>query len=147
RIAIPYLFAAAGDVISERSGMIALGLEGYMLTGAFCAALGSYFGGSAWWGVLAAVGGGLLMGLVYGVATIRFKADQVVIGIAINLMAVGATRFFLRLVFDSAANSPRVAGFGDRESATGFLTLVTNPMFWMALASVVAVGFLLYRTA
>src|SRR5207302_1731722 len=112
----------------------------------FCAALGSYFGGGAWWGVLAAIGGGIVMSLLYGVATIRFRADQVVIGIAINLMAVGATRFFLRLVFDSAANSPRVAGFGDRESATGFAALMTNPMFWMAVLTVVLVSFLLYRT-
>ena len=147
RIAVPYLFAAMGGVISEKAGLIALSLEGYMLTGAFCAALGAYYSGSAWIGVLAGMAGGFTMAMIYSVATVRFRADQVVIGIAINLMAIGATRFFLRLAFDSAANSPRVDGFGDdRVSGTGALTLALNPLFWMAIASVFLVYWLLYRT-
>ena len=145
RIAVPYLFAAAGGVISERAGMIALSLEGYMLTGAFCAAIGSYYSGSAWGGVLAGAVGAMAM--LYAVAAVRFRADQVVVGIAINLMAIGATRFFLRLAFDSAANSPRVAGFGDRQSETGFAALVTNPLVWLAVLSIALVSWLLYRTA
>ena len=147
RVAVPYLFAAAGGVISERAGMIALGLEGYMLTGAFCAALGAYYGGNAWWGVLAGMAGGIAMALIYGIAAVRFKAEQVVIGIAINLMAIGATRFFLRLAFDSAANSPRVDGFGEGVSATGFVPLMSNPLFWLAVLSIVGVAALLYGTA
>src|SRR6185503_10524533 len=99
RIAIPYLFAAAGGVVSERVGLIGLTLEGYMLGGAFAAALGSYYGHSAWAGVL----GGALLGLLYGVSAIRFRADQVVVGIAINLLAIGVTRFFLRLAFGSSS--------------------------------------------
>ena len=148
RIAVPYLFASMGGVLSERAGLIALSLEGYMLTGAFCAALGAYYTDSAWMGVLAGMGGGAVMALIYAIATVKFRADQVVIGIAINLMAIGATRFFLRLSFDSAANSPRVNGFGgDRVSGTGVITLATNPLFWMAIASVGFVYWLLYRTA
>jgi simple sugar transport system permease protein len=146
RIAIPYMFAAAGGVISERAGMIALSLEGYMLTGAFCAAVGAYYSGNAWVGVLAGAGGAMLMALIYAIAAVRFRADQVVIGIAINLMAIGATRFFLRLAFDSAANSPRIAGFSERQSATGFTALIFNPLAWMAVASIALVSWLLYRT-
>ncbi|MGH7719507.1 MAG: ABC transporter permease subunit, partial [Gemmatimonadaceae bacterium] len=77
RIAIPYLFAAAGGVVAERAGVISLTLEGFMLTGAFTAALGSYYSGSPWIGVLCGIGGGLLFGLLHGVATIRYRADQV----------------------------------------------------------------------
>ena len=146
RIAVPYLFAAMGGVISEKAGLIALSLEGYMLTGAFCAAIGAYYTDSAWVGVLAGMAGGMLMAGIYSIATVRFRADQVVIGIAINLMAIGATRFFLRLAFDSSANSPRVAGFGDRVSGTGAAALAMNPLFWMAIASVFLVYWLLYRT-
>ena len=147
RIAVPYLFAAMGGVISEKAGLIALALEGYMLTGAFCAAVGAYYTGSAWMGVLAGMAGATLMAMIYGIATVRFRADQVVVGIAINLMAIGATRFFLRLAFDSAANSPRVEGFGgDRVSGTGASTLAANPLFWMAIGAVVLVYWLLYRT-
>ncbi len=52
RIGVPYFFAAAGGVLSERVGVIALSLEGYMLTGAFCTALGAYYSGSPWVGML-----------------------------------------------------------------------------------------------
>jgi simple sugar transport system permease protein len=145
RIAMPYLFASAGGVVSERAGLIGLTLEGYMLTAAFCAALGSYFGGGPWSGILAGIGGGALAGLLYGVCSIRYRANQVVVGIAINLLAIGLTRFFLRLTFDSSSNSPRIPGF--TEHGTGLLALVTNPLVWLGVLSLPAVGWLLYRTA
>ena len=147
RIAVPYLFAAMGGVISEKAGLIALSLEGYMLAGAFCAALGAYYTDSAWLGVLAGMAGGAVMATIYSIATVKFRADQVVIGIAINLMAIGATRFFLRLAFDTAANSPRVAGFGDGVSGSPAVALATNPLFWMAVGAVFFVYWLQYRTS
>ena len=146
RIAVPYLLAAAGGVMSERSGLIGLTLEGYMLGGAFCAALGAYFGGSPWMGVIAAVAGGAALAWLYAVSSIRYKADQVVVGIAINLLAIGLTRFFLRLVFDSSSNSPRVAGFDVRGSGTGFAALVQNPLIWIGLAIIPITAWVLYRT-
>jgi len=146
RIAIPYLFAAAGGVVSERAGLIGLTLEGYMLGGAFGAAVGSYYGHSAWVGVLTGILGGAALGLLYGVSAIRFRADQVVIGIAINLLAIGLTRFFLRLAFGSSSNSPRVAGFGGEQSRNAFAALVSNPMIWLGLIAIPSVAWLLYRT-
>ena len=74
RIAIPYVFAAIGGVVSERSGLIALGLEGYMLGGAFCGALASYYGGSPWIGLLGAAAAGLALALLYAATAIRFRA-------------------------------------------------------------------------
>lgn len=145
RIAMPYLFASAGGVASERAGLIALTLEGYMLTAAFCAALGSYFGGDPWLGVLAGTAGGVAIALLYGLCCIRYRADQVVVGIAINLLAIGLTRFFLRLTFDSSSNSPRVAGF--TETGTGFVALALNPLVWLGVLALPAVGWVLYRTA
>jgi general nucleoside transport system permease protein len=146
RIAIPYLLAAAGGVMSERVGIIALGLEGLMLAGAFGAALGSHFGGSPWVGLLAAVLAGCVVTTVLAIATLRFKANQVVVGVAINLMVVAATRFFLRLVFDSASNSPRVPGFGGEGSASMLLASMANPVVWIGLAALPALGWVLYRT-
>jgi simple sugar transport system permease protein len=146
RIAIPYLFASMGGVISERTGMIALTLEGYMLGGAFCAAAVSFATGSPWLGVLAGAAGGVLLALLYAVSTIRFRADQVVVGIAINLLAIGLTRFFLRLFFDSSSNSPRVPGFETRGGGSGFLALVQNPLVWIGLLVVPLTAWLLYRT-
>jgi simple sugar transport system permease protein len=146
RIAIPYLLASAGGVISERAGMIALTLEGYMLGGAFCAVVGSYLTGSPWFGALFAVVGGVLLALLYAVSTIRFRADQVVVGIAINLLAIGLTRFFLRLFFDSSSNSPRVTGFDVRGTGTGFVALAQNPLVWVGLIMIPLTSWLLYRT-
>ena len=145
RIAVPYLFAAAGGIVSERAGIIALTLEGFMLTGAFCAALGSFYSGSPWVGIIAGVFGGVLAALLHALATIRYRADQVVVGIAMNLLAVGVTRFFLRLAFDSSSNSPRVPGFGGSEIASGVLGTLANPLVWMGLITTL-VGWMLYRT-
>lgn len=142
RIAIPYLFAASGGVIAERSGIISLSLEGYMLTGAFSATLGAHYTGSAWIGLLAGIFGGLVFGLIHAVATIRYRADQVVTGIAINLLAIGVTRFFLKLAFASSSNSPRVNGFGGNIAMHGF----DNPLLWMGLLVAPALAFVLYRT-
>lgn len=146
RIAIPFLFAAGGGVMSERAGLIALTLEGYMLVGAFCAALGSYYSGDPWIGVVAGVAGGVVLALLYAVSAIRFRADQVVVGIAINLLAIGVTRFFLRLFFDSSSNSPRVPGFAVEQSGTGFGALATNPLVWLGILALPAVAWMLYRT-
>jgi len=142
RIAIPYLFAASGGVIAERSGIISLELEGLMLTGAFSATLGSHYSGSPWIGVLCGLAGGLVFGIIHAIATIRYRADQVVVGIAINLLAIGVTRFFLKLAFASSSNSPRINGFGGSSSAHGF----DNPLVWMGLLSAPVLAFFLYKT-
>ncbi len=134
RIAIPYLFAAAGGVIAERSGVISLGLEGYMLAGAFAGATGSYYSGSPWVGVLCGIGGGVLFALVHALVSLRFRADQVVSGIAINLLVIGLTRFLLKLMFDSSSNSPRVPGFE------------RNPLIAAGLIVPMALAWVVYRT-
>jgi simple sugar transport system permease protein len=146
RIAVPYLLAAAGGVLSEKAGLIALTLEGYMLGGAFGAAVGSYAAGAPWVGVLASVVVGGALAMLYASSAIRFKADQVVVGIAINLLAIGLTRFFLRLFFDSSSNSPRVPGFDVKGSGTGFVALAQNPLVWIGLVMIPLVAWLLYRT-
>ena len=142
RIAVPYLFAASGGVIAERSGIISLSLEGYMLTGAFSATLGAHYSGSAWIGVLCGIFGGLVFGMIHAVASIRYRADQVVTGIAINLLAIGVTRFFLKLAFASSSNSPRINGFGGNIAFHGF----DNPLLWMGLLVAPALAFIVYRT-
>ena len=151
RIAIPYLFAASGGVLSERSGIVALTLEGWMLTGAFTAVIGTHYSGSPWVGILCGIAGGVLAALLHAIACIRYRADQVVVGIAINLMAVGITRFFLRLAFDSSSNSPRVNGFdfvgtGDGGRETGVLASLANPLVPVGILSLGFVWWLLYRT-
>lgn len=144
RIAIPYLFAAAGGVLAERAGVVSLTLEGFMLSGAFAAVLGSSLSGSAWVGIVCGMLGGLLFGLLHALASIRFRADQIVVGIALNLLAVGATRLFLKLIFKSSSNSGRVAGFGGE--GTGPLATFMNPLLWLGLAIIPVVAFWIDRT-
>jgi general nucleoside transport system permease protein len=117
-----------------------------MLSGAFCGAVASYYSGSAWIGLLGAMAGGVAMALLYAVTAIRFRGDQVVVGIAINLLVIGLTRFFLRLAFHSSSNSPRVPGFGAENSGTGFVALASNPLIWLGIITVAVMGWLLYRT-
>ena len=141
RIAIPYLLAAAGGVISERAGLIALTLEGYMLGGAFSAVAASYATGSPWAGVVAAVAGGAVLALVYAVSAVRFRADQVVVGIAINLIglifAVGYWTTRLRMSRNGAANSSRSASGDKYWSFIILAASITEPppsaMIWSAL--------------
>jgi general nucleoside transport system permease protein len=141
RISVPYLFAASGGVVAERAGIVSLALEGFMLAGAFGATLGSYYGDGAFVGLACGLAAGLACGALHALACIRFRADQVVVGIAINLLVIGLTRFFLELAFGSASNSARVEGFSSAGGGLG------NPMIWIALLTVVGVWVLMDRTA
>jgi simple sugar transport system permease protein len=97
-------------------------------------------------GILTGAAGGLVAALLHAIATIRYRADQVVVGIAMNLLAVGVTRFFLRLAFDSSSNSPRVPGFGGSGVGNGVLSSLANPLVWLGIVAMVVVAWLLYRT-
>jgi simple sugar transport system permease protein len=145
RISIPYLFAASGGVIAERAGVVSLTLEGFMLTGAFTATLGAYYSGNPWVGVLCGIAGGLVAGVLHAIASIRYRADQIVVGIAVNLLAVGITRFFLRLFFESSSNSPRIPGFAQEETS-GLFAPFADPLVWLGLLAIPAVAFLIART-
>ncbi|MBX9929778.1 MAG: ABC transporter permease [Gemmatimonadaceae bacterium] len=146
RIAIPYLFAAAGGAIAERAGIVSLTLEGFMLGGAFGAVIGSFYTESAWMGMLCGALVGLLLGAVHAVASIRYRADQIVVGVALNLFVVGATRFFLQLAFDSSSNSPRVAGFGGEGASGNAGAFLANPLIWLGIAVIPALAWLVGRT-
>lgn len=91
RMATPLVFAAMAGVFSERSGTIDIGLEGKMLAAAFAAACVAVLTGSAWIALLGAIVVGILMALLHGLACITYRGNQVVSGVAINIMAAGLT--------------------------------------------------------
>jgi simple sugar transport system permease protein len=100
RIAIPLALAGLGGTFSERSGVINIGLEGMMLTGAFTAVAVTNFSANPWVGILAAIMVGVFLGTIHATVCITFKSNQIVSGVAINLFASGITVFFSWLLFN-----------------------------------------------
>ena len=150
RISVPYVLAALGGTLSERSGVINIALEGMLLVGAFAAAVGSLAGG-ALAGIALGVLAGVALAALYGVAVIRWRADQIVCGVAATLLAGGLTRFFLKLAFDSSSNSPRIPGLPAPAWATGggamaFVATLTSPLVLLTIALVALVHVGLGRT-
>jgi ABC-type uncharacterized transport system permease subunit len=100
RLSIPYTLAGLGGTYSERSGVVNIGLEGMMLTGAFTAVAVTNASGSPWTGLAAAIAAGMLLGLIHGVVCVTFKADQIVSGLAIIIFAAGITVFCSWLLYN-----------------------------------------------
>lgn len=108
RMAIPLVFAALGGVVSERAGVVNIALEGLMLMGAFFAMIGSYFFDSPLFGIFLALASGFSGAFIHSVVSIKFKADQIVSGVAVNILAVGLTNYIMVLLFKKAGTSPSV---------------------------------------
>ena len=96
RISIPYILAAMGGIFSERSGVVNIALEGIMLNGAFAYVLGTYLTGSPALGLLSGILCGMFTALVHAVVSIRFRANQIISGVAINLFSVGKRNISLK---------------------------------------------------
>ncbi|CAM4284056.1 ABC transporter permease [Paenibacillus tarimensis] len=106
------IFAALGGIFSERSGVINIGLEGLMVAGAFAAAIGTAYveaagayGLAPWVGVIAAMLFGLVFSLLHAVATVTFKANQAIIGVVINILALAVTVYLVKVLYDGAGKT------------------------------------------
>ncbi|MGI8838092.1 MAG: ABC transporter permease [Pyrinomonadaceae bacterium] len=108
RLATPLILAALGGMFSERAGIINIALEGMMLAGAFTAAAVTYAVGNPFVGLAAGVAAGMLIAGIHAVATIRFKADQVVTGTAINILMLGLPAFLSGAFFLSSGSTPQI---------------------------------------
>jgi general nucleoside transport system permease protein len=157
RFATPLAFAAVGGIISERSGVVNIGLEGMMLMGAFFGVWGSIWSGSWVVGILMAMLFGGLLALVHAVFSIHLLADQIVSGFAVNLLALGLTGFLYSSIYPSGIQSsdvdrvpildlgfldsiPRVGNFLD--TVFGSLSLLV----WIMFAVVVLAYVVLFKT-
>lgn len=108
RLSTPLILAALGGLFSERSGVINIALEGMMLAGAFTAAAVTYASGNPFVGLLAGMGAGLLIAAIHAVACIRYRADQVVSGTAINILMIGMPPFLSGAFFLSSGSTPQI---------------------------------------
>jgi general nucleoside transport system permease protein len=153
RFATPLTFAALGGLLSERSGVINIGLEGMMLMGAFFGIFGADLTGSWLLGAIIGMASGAAMGLVHAVLSITLRADQVVGGTAINLLAVGITGYVFIAHYGEQGTPgeiprvPEVSLPGIQEipfvgDAIGEASLLT----WLALLLVPLLALYLFRT-
>jgi general nucleoside transport system permease protein len=133
RLSTPLLLAALGGLYSERSGVINIALEGLMLAGAFTAATITYSTGSPWLGLAAAIVAGMLVALIHGVACIRFKADQVVSGTAINILFLGVPALLSGALFQSTGATPQLPQHQLMPLAPIVLAFVLVPVTWYVL--------------
>jgi ABC-type uncharacterized transport system permease subunit len=156
RFATPLAFAAMGGIFSERSGVVNIGLEGMMLTGAFFGIWGSVWSGSWIVGLLTAAVFGGLLALVHAVFCIHLRADQIVSGFAVNFLALGLTGFLYSSIYpggihEEVSRVPNinlgflggVPGIGDfLEGVFGHLNLLV----WMMFATVILAYVVLFKT-
>ena len=108
RLSTPLILAALGGLFSERSGVINIALEGMMLAGAFTAAAVTYATGSPYVGLVAGIMAGMLIAAIHAVACIRYQADQVVTGTAINILMLGMPAFLSGAFFLSSGSTPQI---------------------------------------
>jgi ABC-type uncharacterized transport system permease subunit len=143
----PIIYAALGGVISERSGVINIGLEGMMAAGAFGAVVAAYFADNSVVGLIAGVAAGALIGYVLALAATKFKVDQIVAGMGINLICSGGAAYGLVLIFNQPGASRTVPQLGGLNVPYLGMTLGEALLIAFAFACAVALHFILYRTA
>jgi len=161
RAATPLILAALDGIFSERSGIVNIALEGIMLAGAFFAMLVSYYAAqfglsplaSALSGMVGAIVFGFLISMIHAVVSIRFRADQVVSGVAINILALGLTGFLLQLIFNTSGNSPSVPSLSAMPipilsdiPILGDIFFNQSIIVYIALIAVPISSFVLFRT-
>ena len=153
RAATPLTFAALGGILSERSGVVNIGLEGMLLTGAFFGFLGADKLEHWAWGIVCGVVAGAALALVHAFISIHLRADQIVSGFAVNFLALGVTGYFFIEVYTDqgtpgdVSNIPSVSIPWVRDldfvgAAIGELHL----LIWVAIVFVVLAHLLLFRT-
>ena len=108
RLSTPLIFAALGGMFAERSGIINIALEGLMLAGAFTAAVMTYQLSNPYLGFLCAMLAGAFTAFIYAVAVIRFEANQVVAGTAINFLMLGLPQLLSGAIYDSSGSTPQI---------------------------------------
>jgi simple sugar transport system permease protein len=111
RMATPIIFAALGEILTERAGVLNLGIEGIMLMGAMTGFLFTYSTGSIWFGVFAAACVGMLLGFLMAVLSVNLGLSQHVSGLGITLFATGLAMFIYRLHFGSPTVPPVIQPF------------------------------------
>lgn len=147
----PMVFAGLGNLISEKTGVINIGVEGMMTIGAFAGAAVCYFSGNAWFGFLCAGLAGGVLAALHAAASMVFQCDQTVSGIAVNLIGPGAALFICSLLFDGATSTqpvndkiPKIFGDIPAEGLLGNLNMDVTVVIAFLMAA--GMWWLFYKT-
>ena len=153
RIASPLIFAALGELICERAGVLNLGIEGIMVVGAFAGWMTVYSGGGLWMGVGVAMLAGMLFGLLHATLTVPFGLSQHVVGLGVTLLATSLTYYAYRLALPEVTSPPKIEAFEPLAipvlsdiPVLGPAMFNQTPLTYLAFALVVVVSLVLYRT-
>jgi general nucleoside transport system permease protein len=153
RMATPLTYVGLACLISERSGILNIGVEGMMLSGAFAAAVVGLYSNSAWTGVGAAIIVGMLTGLLLAFLSVDLGADQIVSGLMINILWLGLSSFLARIIMRSDITK-KLPGLGtwdvpllEKIPYCGTLLFQRNPLTYVSYAIVIVLTFLLFKTA
>ena len=151
--ATPLTYAALGGIFSERSGVVNIGLEGMMLMGAFWGIWGADKTGSWVWGVLIAMASGGLLALVLAFFAIHLRADQIVVGVAINFLALGITGYFFVQIYHGQNVPTGISQIPNvnlaKDSSHSFFADAfgsLNLMIWLGILLVVLTHIVLFKT-
>jgi len=152
-MATPLIFGSISGTFSERTGVINLGIEGMMLMGAFGAGMATLITGNPWIGVL--FGGllGAVMGLIHAVMCIRFRANQSVVGVGINIMAAGIPAIILQFYWGNPGRTPLLESIENisiplisRVPVLGEMIGKLNPLTYLALLLVLVSHIIIFKT-
>jgi ABC-type uncharacterized transport system permease subunit len=152
RMATPLIYASIGELFTERTGVLNIGLEGIMLFGAFTAFAAVLFTGNLIIGIAAAILVGILLGLLFALFTVTIKANQIVVGVAFNLLGLGMTGFLFRALFVGTDNAVRTVPVLNIPVLSdlpiiGEIVFRQNLMVLATLILVPVASFLLYKVA
>lgn len=152
QLTTPIALAAIGASFCERTGVVNIAMEGLLLFSAFVAAATSGYVGHPWVGVLVAILAGMLLSAIFAIFCIRYEANQIVVGVAINLFALGFTTTMLRVIWKRTGASDSVPSVKDLSipilkdlPVIGFLGRL-NPLIYITLVVVPAAYFLMFKT-
>jgi simple sugar transport system permease protein len=153
RIATPLILATTGELVSERSGVLNLGIEGIMLLGAMVGFTAAYFTGNLWLGVGAALLTGAAAGLLMAFLAVVLGVSQHVSGIGLTLLATGLAFYLYRLIFGQPASPPNIVPFQPLPvpgladvPIVGPILFNQTPLTYIALLAVPVMAWLLNRT-
>ncbi|MDJ0619007.1 MAG: ABC transporter permease [Calothrix sp. MO_192.B10] len=153
RLTVPLAFAALGGMYSERAGVLNIALEGMLLTGAFTSAAIAFYTGNPWLGIIATVIVGGMVGLLHSFLCVSLGVNQLVSGLAINLVAVGLTSFWARIIFAGGSTQklpsipPIIIPYLAKISVVGKVLFQQDIFVYLLILLIAATTYLLYNSS